>query len=68
MCRTFGDALAKLEQYGGNSKVVVAVPDINTFKIVDGIHDFIIICSDGVFDKLSNEEVTSLAWNEIRAG
>ena len=31
--RTFGDAMAKLEKYGGNPNVVVAIPEIQTFKI-----------------------------------
>ena len=43
--------------------MVVAVPEIHTFKIVDGIHDFIIICSDGIFDRLSTEDVGQTAWN-----
>jgi protein phosphatase 2C family protein 2/3 len=31
--RTFGDIEAKLEQFGGNPKVVVAEPEIRSFKI-----------------------------------
>lgn len=56
--RTFGDATAKLEQYGGNPKVVIAIPEINSFWLTDGLHDFMIICSDGVYDKLSNNDVS----------
>mmetsp|Transcript_3057 Transcript_3057/g.2918 ORF Transcript_3057/g.2918 Transcript_3057/m.2918 type:complete len:155 (+) Transcript_3057:64-528(+) len=29
---------------------------------MESIHDFIVICSDGVFDKLSNDEIVSLIW------
>ena len=37
VCRTFGDALAKLEQYGGNPKVVIAAPEIKSFKLSDDV-------------------------------
>lgn len=60
--RTFGDAHAKIEQYGGNPKVVVAVPDITHFKLLENYHDFILIASDGVFDRLTTEETINLAW------
>lgn len=46
-----------MPQFGGNPKVVVAIPEISSFKLSDMTHDFIIICSDGVFDKMSTEEV-----------
>ena len=29
---------------------------------MESIHDFIVICSDGVFDKLNNDEIVSLIW------
>lgn len=32
--RTFGDCMAKIEKYGGNPKVVVAVPEVTVFKII----------------------------------
>lgn len=60
--RTFGDAHAKLEQFGGNPRVVVALPDINNFKLIDNYHDFILIASDGVFDRMNTEDVISSAW------
>lgn len=31
--RTFGDAEAKLPQFGGNPRVVVASPEITSFKL-----------------------------------
>lgn len=40
--RTFGDIEAKFVRYGGNPRVVVAVPEIKSFKI-DHKHDFIIL-------------------------
>jgi len=64
VCRTFGDAEAKLGT-NGNSNVVIAVPEIRSFKIENN-HDFIIMGSDGIFDKLSNKEVVQCAWNSVR--
>lgn len=45
--------MAKLPKYGGNPKVVVALPEIHQFKYQEKSHDFIIICSDGVFDRMT---------------
>ena len=53
MCRTFGDPEAKLEYRGGNPMVVMAEPDIRQFKISKE-DDFIVLASDGIFDKLDN--------------
>ncbi len=65
VCRTFGDAEAKLGQYGGNPNVVIATPEIKSFKIMD-THDFVVMCSDGIFDKLSNKDVVQCVWNGVR--
>jgi len=51
--RTFGDAEAKLLKTGGNPKVVIADPEIKSFKITNE-HDFVILGCDGIFDKLNN--------------
>ena len=40
--RTFGDAEAKLKAYGGNPYVIIAEPDIKSFKINEE-HDFIML-------------------------
>ena len=45
--RTFGDIQAKLKRFGGNPKVLIAVPDIKCFKI-DSDTDFILLGSDGI--------------------
>ena len=45
VCRTFGDIDAKIEKRGGNPNVVVAVPEIKSFRITDE-HDFIVIASN----------------------
>ena len=52
--RSFGDARSKLTDLNGNPNGIICEPEINEFKITPQ-HDFIVIGSDGVFDKLSNE-------------
>ena len=63
--RTFGDLEAKIEKLGGNPKVVIAEPDIKAFRVSDS-HDFIIMGSDGIFDKISNRETVQCMWNSLR--
>lgn len=60
--RTFGDPEAKLPKYGGNPNVVIARPDITSFKIAAD-YDFVVIGCDGIFDQLSNRDVIQCAWN-----
>lgn len=40
----------------------MAVPEITTFKLLDNYHDFIMIASDGIFDRMSTEDVVAVAW------
>ena len=54
--RTFGDIEAKRVKYGGNPKVVIAVPEIKCFKIEEN-YDYIVLGCDGIFDKLNNTDV-----------
>jgi serine/threonine protein phosphatase PrpC len=42
---------------------VIAVPEITVFKLLDNYHDFIMIASDGVFDRMSTEETIASAWS-----
>jgi protein phosphatase 2C family protein 2/3 len=63
--RTFGDVEAKVEKYGGNSRVVIPTPDIKSFKITKD-HDFIILGCDGIFDRLSNKEAIQCVWNSVK--
>lgn len=62
--RTFGDPEAKLSTRGGNPKVVVALPEIFSFK-VSPHHDFIALGCDGIFDKLSSQDVVRCVWNTM---
>ena len=42
---------------------MIAKPEITYFEINHEEHDFIMLCSDGVYDKLSNEEVGQCFWD-----
>ena len=63
--RTFGDCMAKMEKYGGNPKCIVADPEIFTVNIDDDL-DFILIGSDGIFDRISTEDTAQIVLDEAR--
>ena len=54
--RSFGDATAKCQETYGNPDVVTAVPEIEELRI-NSEHDFIVMACDGIYDRLSSEEV-----------
>ena len=56
VARTIGDVEAKVPKLGGNPKVVIPIPEIRIFPITNQ-YDFIVMASDGIFDKLTNAEV-----------
>jgi len=62
VCRTFGDLEAKHPLLGGNPNVVISEPTITFQK--DGCKnlDYVLTCSDGIFDKLSTQEVHNIIW------
>lgn len=60
--RTIGDIEAKLSKYGGNPKVVIPTAEIKQFKIRNN-YDFIVLCCDGVVEKLTNKDVVSDVWS-----
>jgi protein phosphatase 2C family protein 2/3 len=62
--RAFGDIDAKQSLRGGNPHVLIAEPEITVTPITDDM-DFIILASDGIFDKLLNREVVACAWNVL---
>jgi protein phosphatase 2C family protein 2/3 len=41
---------------GGNDNVVIADPDIMSFKVNSTEHDFIVIGCDGIFDKMDSKD------------
>lgn len=54
--RTFGDYEAK--ETKDNSKIVINEPEITSFEI--DYHDFIMMGSDGIWDKFDNTEVVEI--------
>ena len=60
--RTLGDVEAKNVKFGGKSNVVIAVPDVYCFDIVEDDVDFLILGCDGIFDQLSNKDCFDCAW------
>lgn len=63
--RTIGDIYAKVTQYGGNPNVIIPTPEIRNFKLTSD-HDFILICSDGIFDRVENSQAIECIWNSFR--
>lgn len=64
--RAFGDADAKLKFLGGKPGVVIAEPDVKSFRISKK-YDFIVMGSDGIFDRLSNADVVKTVWSSIES-
>ena len=62
VCRTFGDCEAKLSQLGGVAGVVTCQPDVIVEKNGVNKYDYILIGSDGIFDKLKNENINKTVW------
>lgn len=63
--RTFGDIEAKLPKFGGNPNVVIATPVIKTFRVVPD-HDFIVLATDGIYDKMSSRDVVKSVWESAQ--
>ena len=64
--RTFGDCMAKFEKYGGNPRCIVAEPDI--FKVPNKADlDFILIASDGIFDRIETDATCKLVVDQACA-
>eukprot|EP00330_Aristerostoma_sp_ATCC50986_P009668 CAMPEP_0114584758 /NCGR_PEP_ID=MMETSP0125-20121206/8406_1 /TAXON_ID=485358 ORGANISM="Aristerostoma sp., Strain ATCC 50986" /NCGR_SAMPLE_ID=MMETSP0125 /ASSEMBLY_ACC=CAM_ASM_000245 /LENGTH=175 /DNA_ID=CAMNT_0001779365 /DNA_START=1057 /DNA_END=1584 /DNA_ORIENTATION=- len=62
--RAFGDIEAKYVSYGGNPDVLISKPEITNMKLAKD-YDFIVMGSDGVFDRLSNEEIIGFVWDIV---
>lgn len=59
--RTFGDIEAKRPEFGGMAGVVVCDPDIFHLGVQEmEACDFIVLGSDGIFDKLSSEQIIDI--------
>lgn len=44
-----------MEKYGGNPKGIICEPEIHVYQVTDET-DFVLIASDGIFDKISTQE------------
>lgn len=60
--RAIGDAHAKLKKLNGNPNVIISEPEVKHFKI-SASHDFIVLGSDGLYDKLSNSSIVNEVWH-----
>ena len=54
-----------MEKYGGNPKCIIADPDIFTLPISSDL-DFILIGSDGIFDKISTEDTVKIVCKKAK--
>ena len=63
--RTFGDIEAKIPELGGMPGVVVCNPDVNYLPNGANEMDFIVIGSDGIFDKLKTSDINEIVWSVI---
>ena len=67
--RAIGDIKAKKKEYGGNPGTIINKPDVYIFDI-NPSNDFIVMGCDGIFDDLSNQEVSDAVWcvfkNELK--
>ena len=57
VCRTFGDCEAKLAHLGGMRGVVTCEPETTHEQGGVNYLDYALIASDGVFDKLKNDQI-----------
>ena len=57
--------MAKMEKYGGNPRCIIAEPEIFSITIDDTL-DFVLIGSDGIFDRISTEDTVQYVIDEAR--
>jgi len=62
--RTFGDIEAKIKELGGLEGVIVADPEITILEVPENL-DYIVIGSDGIFDKMNNDEIVRAGWTGL---
>jgi serine/threonine protein phosphatase PrpC len=63
VCRTFGDCEAKSASLGGIPGCVSSEPEIIFEPNGAQSLDYILIGSDGIFDKLKNEQINQIVWD-----
>lgn len=63
--RTIGDASSKVPFLGGKLGVVISTPEITKFTLDENVNDYIIMGSDGIFDKLDNDDIIKSIWSTL---
>ena len=63
--RSFGDIEAKYQKYGGLDGVLIVEPEI--FRLSSDTTDFVVMGSDGLYEQLSNEEISTFIWQKLTA-
>ena len=63
VCRTFGDCEAKLAHLGGVQGVVTCEPETALEEGGVNYLDYVLIGSDGIFDKLKNDQINQIVWD-----
>ena len=59
--KSIGDIKAKKKEFGGKQGSIINKPDIFIHDI-NSTDDFLVMGCDGIFDDLSNQEVSDAAW------
>jgi len=57
--------MAKMEKYGGNCRCIIAEPEVFSVPITENL-DFVLIASDGIFDRVGTEETAQIVYDEAR--
>ena len=65
--RAFGDIEAKQSKFGGNPRVLICKPDIETLDLGREDLDFILLGCDGIFEKLTSRLAVEALWKGLRA-
>ena len=55
-----------MEKYGGNPRCIIAEPEIHVVNVVEDL-DLVMIGSDGIFDKITTQEVVQVIFDEARS-
>ena len=63
--RTIGDASSKVPFLGGKLGVIISTPEITKFTLNENVNDSIVMGSDGIYDKLDNEDIVQSIWSTL---
>ena len=55
-----------MEKYGGNPNCIICDPDVFTVPNTNDL-DYLLIGSDGIFDRISTEDTCGIVNDEMRA-